>query len=332
MAIDLGDWEKEKDKKGKGVSISDRARGKTVTVPDDSHRILKELAASKGMSMSEFLEDLIRGASSGKETTGDLVSAAKEQERIEWFDSKTAEHKAERLKRLNEIKQLERRLESGESVSDAEISALVKKHGLGSLSSSDSDEDARFDRMFSRILKLKELEVLSSMAGSGGGRASGTSGVGGAGGAPNGSGGPESVTTNLMNTLLSKIIEKEFGGGGGTNSELEQGLNTLASEVDKLHDTVASLTQTSPLSEIESAMDKVFGFYTKLDELKQKGESLGFMPKKLEDELDKKTLGKFGKFMSATKEFMDIADKAAGTYRKAISTAPMPDVELPPPE
>ena len=313
MEIDIGNREgEEKDKrgKGKGVSISDRARGKTIPVEDDVDRRVRELAASEHVSRAEIVRRGVMGLDTEK--TGDIVSAAREQERVEWFDSKSAEHKAERLKRMNDIKQLEKRLESGESVSDAEISSLIKKHGLGS----DNDEDARFDKMFGRILKLKELEVLTSMAGSKGG----------------GAGESGSITTGLMNTLLNKIIEKEFGGGGEGNSELDQGLNGLAGEVEKLHDTVAALTQTSPLTEIEEAMDKVFGFYTKLDQLKEKGEGLGFMPKKLEDELDKKTLGKFGKFMGATKDLVDIADKAAGAYRKATGAAPIPDVELPPPE
>lgn len=315
MAVDIGSWdgeEKGKRGKGRGVSISDRARGKSVSVEDDIHRRLGELAASKGVSRGEIVREALMGVDTEK--TGDIVSAAREQERVEWFDSKSAEHKAERLKRLNDIKGLEKRLEGGEDVSDAEISSLIKKHGL----SADNDEDARFDKMFGRILKLKELEVLTSMAGSKGG---------GAGGA-----GEPGSTTALMNTLLNKIIEKEFGGGGEGNSKIDQGLSTLAGEVETLHDAVAALTQTSPLTEIESAMDKVFGFYTKLDELKEKGESLGFMPKKLEEELDKKTLGKFGKFMGATKDLVEIADKAAGAYRKATGTALMPDVELSPPE
>jgi len=311
MVIDLGGWEEEKDKRGKvkGVIVSDRARGKTITVEDDVHRRTGEIAASKGVSRGEIVRDAIMGLDTEK--TGDIVSAAREQERVEWFDSKSAEHKAERLKRMNDIKSLEKRLAEGGDVSDAEIARTFGQRGKGD----------RFE-VLDRILELREREALIHYLESGGSR----SNEGGDAGRS------DSTTTTLMNTILNKIIEKEFGGGGEGNSELEQGLSVLAGEVEKLHDTVASLKETSPIAEIEEAMDKVFGFYTKLDDLKEKGENLGFMPKKLEEELDKKTLGKFGKFMSATKDFVDIADKAAGAYRKATGVSPMPDVELPPPE
>lgn len=314
MTIDFGDLGEKKEKRGFGSTIASGARGKAITVEDDTHRKWKELAASKEMTMNELAEYFIRGVTEDSGKTGDIVSAAKEQERVEWFDSKSAEHKAERLKRLNEIKGLEKRLESGEVVSDAEIARTLSKSGKGD----------RFE-LLDRVLDIREREALIHYLESGGGLGSRGAGAGG-------TGEPESTTTSLVNTLLNNLITEKFGGGSRGNDEMDQGLSVLAGEVEKLHDTVASLTQTSPLTEIESAMDKVFGFYNKLDELKEKGESLGFMPKKLEDELDRKTLGKFGKFMNATKDFVDVADKAAGAYRKATGTAPMPDVELPQPE
>jgi len=311
-AIDLGDWEEETDKRGRGrgVSISDRARGKTITVEDDVHRRTGELAASKGVSRGEIVREAVMGLNTEK--TGDIVSAAREQERVEWFDSKSAEHKAERLKRLNDIKNLEKRLAEGGDVSDAEIARTFGQRGKGD----------RFE-ILDRILELREREALIHYLESGGSR----SNEGGDAGRS------DSTTTTLMNTILSKIIEKEFGGGGGVvDPEVNRQLDALAGEVERLQSVIDAVNQTSPLAEIGAAMEKASGFFTQLDELNAKGIGLGLRPKNLEDELNKRTLGKFGKLMLTAKDFVDVADKAAGVYRKATGAALMPDVELPPPE
>ncbi|GAH55604.1 unnamed protein product, partial [marine sediment metagenome] len=156
-----------------------------------------------------------------------------------------------------------------------------------------------------RIIRLRGAAAFDAAAG---------------GGSNKGSGESDTLTTQLMNTLLGKIIDNQFGSGGtsgGGGGGMDADLNVLASEVARLHDIIASQSQTSPLAEIKDAMEKVIGFRTMLEEMKEKGESLGFMPKKLEEELDRRTLGKFGRFMGATKEFVDIADKAISVAKKA---------------
>lgn len=285
--------EEEGKKKGRGVTISDRGRGKTIPVDEDLYRTIGKIASSKGVSSGEIVKDALLST----EKTGDIVGAAREHERVEYYESKSAEHKTERLRRLKEIRDLEKRLESGETLTDEDVKRVLK------LPQGGGDED--IDKWFNRIIRLKEVEALAAVAGGGSNKGSGES----------------DTTTQLMNTLLGKIIENQFSGGagsaGGSSGVMNPQLDALADEVERLHDTVTSLGQTSPLAEIEDAMDKVFGFYTKLDELKEKGEGLGFMPKKLEEELDRKTLGKFGRFMGATKEFVDVADKALSVAKKA---------------
>lgn len=278
-------------KKGRGVTISDRGRGKTIPVDEDLYKTIGKIASSKGVSSGEIVKDALLS----KEKTGDIVGAAREQERVEYYDSKSAEHKTERLRRQKDIRDLEKRLESGENITSEDLQRILSPRQGG-------NDD--LDKLFDHIIELKKVEALAAVAG---------------GGSNKGSGESDTLTTQLMNTLLGKIIENQFGSGAGSagSGVMNPQLDVLADEIERLHDTIASLGKTSPLAEIEDAMEKVAGFYTKLEELKEKGEGLGFMSKKLEEELDRKTLGKFGRLMGATKELVDIADKAISVAKKA---------------
>ncbi|GAI13782.1 unnamed protein product, partial [marine sediment metagenome] len=137
--------EEEGKKKGRGVTISDRGRGKTIAVDEDLYKIIGKIASSKGVSSGEIVKDALLST----EKTGDIVGAAREHERVEYYESKSAEHKTERLRRLKEIRDLEKRLESGETLTDEDVKRVLK------LPQGGGDED--IDKWFNRIIRLKEV-------------------------------------------------------------------------------------------------------------------------------------------------------------------------------